>query len=190
MPSSSSLSDSRAAQLIAHLQLKPHPEGGWYREVFRSASQVAPADGRPPRAALTSIYFLLEGHQHSCWHQVLSDEVWVYLEGAPLALWLWDAPAGQAHCVQIGPIGAQVDAAMALRTEPQHVVTAGLWQAALPLGGDATDSFTLVACMVGPGFDFSDFRMMQPDSSEARSLRDMQPGLAHLVPAAHTPKDA
>src|SRR5690349_13940265 len=81
----------RAQELIDTLKLAPHPEGGWYREMFRSAAQVAPADGRPARQALTTIYFLLEAHQHSRWHRVLSDEVWVHLEGAPLLLWTSDA---------------------------------------------------------------------------------------------------
>ena len=81
----------QARELIETLGLAPHPEGGWYREVYRSASSVAPADGRPARDALTTIYFLLESHQHSRWHRVLSDEVWVYLGGVPLALYCCDA---------------------------------------------------------------------------------------------------
>ena len=70
--------------LIARLQLEPHPEGGWYREVHRSATLLQTARG--PRAALTSIYFLLEQHQHSRWHVVTSDEVWHFAGGAPLEL--------------------------------------------------------------------------------------------------------
>ncbi len=65
----------RAARLIEELGLAPHPEGGWYREVHRSAAAVAPADGRPARAALTTIYFLLPAGSHSRWHRVASDEV-------------------------------------------------------------------------------------------------------------------
>ena len=82
---------TRAHELIETLKLQPHPEGGWYGEVFRSASSVTPTDGRAPRSALTSIYFLLEASQHSRWHRVLSDEVWVHLEGVPLTLWTCDA---------------------------------------------------------------------------------------------------
>ena len=74
---------TRVRQLIETLELQPHPEGGWYREVFRSTAHVTPADGRPARSAMTSIYFLLEAGQHSRWHRVVSDEVWVHLEGTP-----------------------------------------------------------------------------------------------------------
>ena len=63
----------RAAELIATLDLRPHPEGGFYREVHRSASQVVPGDGRGARAALTTIYFLLPGDAASRWHRVASD---------------------------------------------------------------------------------------------------------------------
>nr|WP_309717848.1 cupin domain-containing protein [Armatimonas sp.] len=65
----------RAQALIETLQLAPHPEGGYYREVFRSAETVTPSDGRPIRSALTTIYFLLPAGAYSRWHKVLSDEV-------------------------------------------------------------------------------------------------------------------
>ncbi len=76
----------RAAQLIHALRLESHPEGGHYREVFRSSTVVLPEDGRDGRPALTSIYFLLAGGTHSKWHVVRSDEVWHHLEGDPLEL--------------------------------------------------------------------------------------------------------
>jgi uncharacterized protein len=164
---------TRARQLIDQLQLQAHPEGGWYREVFRSTGQVMPLDGRPARNALTSIYFLLEAGQHSRWHRVLSDEVWVHLEGAPLELWTWDAADSRLHSVLLGPVGSA--------TLPQHVVAAGLWQAASPRDGDAGAGFTLAACMVGPGFDFTDFQMMAPEGSEARCIATGHPQLAHLI---------
>ena len=162
----------RARQLIEQLQLQPHPEGGWYREVFRSQGQVIPQDGRPARSALTSIYFLLEAAQHSRWHRVLSDEVWVYLEGAPLDLWTWDAVNGQLCSVALGPVNAA--------TAPQHVIAAGLWQAARPQAGTSA-AYTLAACMVGPGFDFSDFRMMAPGGGEALRIAADHPALAPLI---------
>src|SRR5436853_567241 len=76
--------NARATELIARLSLEPHPEGGYYREIFRSADLVAPADGRGPRAALTTIYFLLPAGIISRWHRVTSDEVWHLYEGGPL----------------------------------------------------------------------------------------------------------
>lgn len=165
-------STPRARQLIEQLQLQPHPEGGWYREVFRSEGRVTPQDGRPARSALTSIYFLLEAAQQSRWHRVLSDEVWVHLEGAPLDLWTWDAADSRLHGAALGPVSAA--------SLPQHVVQAGLWQAARPQA-NAAAGYTLVACMVGPGFDFSDFRMMEPGGSEAREIAADHPHLASLI---------
>lgn len=161
-----------ARQLIEQLQLQPHPEGGWYREVFRSQGQVMPQDGRPARSALTSIYFLLEAAQHSRWHRVLSDEVWVHLEGTPLDLWTWDAANGQLCSVALGPVSTA--------TTPQHAVAAGQWQAARPKPGNAS-GYVLVACMVGPGFDFSDFQMMEPGGSEALRIAADHPLLAPLI---------
>lgn len=167
-----SIPTPRARQLIEQLQLQPHPEGGWYREVFRSQGHVMPQDGRPARSALTSIYFLLEATQQSRWHRVLSDEVWVHLEGAALDLWTWDATNGQLCNATLGPVSAA--------TTPQHVVSAGLWQAAKPKPGD-TAGYVLVACMVGPGSDFSDFRMMTPGGSEALRIAADHPLLASLI---------
>ena len=76
----------RADHLIATLDLRPHPEGGFYREVYRSADRVVPADARGNRAALTTIYFLLVEGTFSAWHRVKSDEVWHWYEGEPLEL--------------------------------------------------------------------------------------------------------
>ncbi|VWX58186.1 conserved hypothetical protein [Burkholderiales bacterium 8X] len=192
----------RARRLIDTLGLKPHPEGGWFVETFRSPLRVQPADGRPARSALTTIYYLLEAHQFSRWHRVMSDEVWIHLEGAPLALWTSDAAlrTPPAH-LRLGPVDLH-------GTRPQHTVSAGLWQAARPLsaktaagtepraapsaiqhqseasaeaeGGPAAD-FTLVSCSVGPGFDFSDFAFMAAESEEAALLRHHWPELAALI---------
>jgi len=165
----------RARQLIETLQLAPHPEGGWFRELFRSTAQVSPADGRPARQALTTIYFLLQADQHSRWHRVLSDEVWVYLEGAPLSLWTSDAAlrTPPAH-IRLGPVDVH-------GTHPQHTVPAGRWQAARPLLSPDSADYTLVHCTVGPGFDFNDFSFMQPDGEEAALLRHHWPALVELI---------
>jgi predicted cupin superfamily sugar epimerase len=164
----------RAQQLIETLKLQPHPEGGWFREMFRSSAQVSPVDGRPARQALTTIYFLLEARQHSRWHRVLSDEVWVHVEGVPLALWTCDAAlrTAPAH-LRLGRVDVH-------GTRPQHTVPAGQWQAARPIATQA-DDYTLVSCTVGPGFDFNDFSFMRPDSDEAALLRHHWPELAALI---------
>jgi predicted cupin superfamily sugar epimerase len=132
----------RAQELIETLQLTPHPEGGFFREVFRSAKTVTPSDGRPIRSALTTIYFLLPAGAYSRWHQVLSDEVWHFYEGAPLELLCDDA-----HWI-LGPVVLSGEQA------PVHTIPAGAWQAARSLG-----EYTLVGCTVGPGFDFADFSL-------------------------------
>lgn len=109
---------SRATQLIEQLQLQPHPEGGWYREVFRSPHAVQTADGRPPRSALTTIDFLLQRSQASAWHRVRSDEVWHLLEGESLTLWLLP-PAGAP-----GTRGPLQQVVLSAATTRRHVVPA------------------------------------------------------------------
>lgn len=170
---------ARARQLIDTLGLLPHPEGGWYREIFRSAADVVPGDGRASRSALTAIYFLLRAGEQSRWHCVQSDETWTHLEGVPVALWTWDAALRTAPAaVRLGP----VDAA---GTRPLHVVPAGQWQAARPsaphAAGDGSDGYTLVACTVAPGFDFGDFSLMPPDGDEAAQVRQRWHELATLI---------
>jgi len=136
-----------ARELVTRLGLEPHPEGGWYRELHRSSFVLQTSRG--PRAALTSIYFLLERHQHSRWHVVTSDEAWHYACGAPLELLVFDRRSGALRERRLG--APQVDDSPYVQ-EPTGVVNAGEWQAARSLG-----DWTLVGCDVGPGFDFEDF---------------------------------
>jgi len=159
----------RAAELIATLELRPHPEGGFYREIHRSASQVAPADGRGPRAALTTIYFLLPGDAASRWHRVTSDEVWHLYEGGPLELLELDGDARHLSRHRLGTIG-DGDAS------PVCTIEAGTWQAARPLG-----DYVLAGCTVGPGFDFADFTMLAADPGLASIVRHAWPDVAWLV---------
>ncbi|MEI8243057.1 MAG: cupin domain-containing protein [bacterium] len=149
----------RIETLIRTLALAPHPEGGFYREVFRSPHRVAPADGRPVRQALTAIYFLLAAGQHSRWHCVASDETWTHLAGDPLELFCFDVVRSHASRVRLGAIAGQ-------ETTPLHAVPAGHWQAARPQG-----SYALVACHVGPGFTFDDFQMAGNDAAVAVAIR-------------------
>jgi predicted cupin superfamily sugar epimerase len=149
--------DNRASHLISTLDLRPHPEGGYYREVFRSRLQVQPQDSRPARAALTTIYFLLVEGDVSRWHRVASDEVWHFYEGDPLELLTIDAKTQQVERYLLG--GVRSDA------RPIHVVPAGVWQAAR-----TTDAYTLVGCTVGPGFDFADFQMLRDTPGDAARL--------------------
>jgi predicted cupin superfamily sugar epimerase len=126
----------RAAQLIQTLRLEPHPEGGWYRQIYKSSSLVTRASDGVERTALTTIYFLLVEGTSSAWHRVSSDEVWHFYEGDPLELLTRESVTRLDSDHRV------------------HVIPANVWQAARPLG-----AYTLVGCTVGPGFEFADFEM-------------------------------
>ena len=134
-----------AAEIIRLLDLKPHPEGGHFRETFRDPGPNG------DRAASTAIYFLLARGERSHWHRVDAVEVWHYYAGAPLVLEMADDEAGPVRRMKLGP-----DIAMGER--PQGVVPAGHWQAAESLG-----DWTLVGCTVAPGFEFAHFEMAPED---------------------------
>jgi predicted cupin superfamily sugar epimerase len=158
---------TRAAELIAALQLQPHPEGGFYREVWRGALQVAPADGRAARSALTSIDFLLQRGQFSAWHRVASDEAWHLLEGGPLRLWLMPPGLERIESVELAPVSAG--------TRPRHTVPAHWWQAAEPIGEYAYTNAT-----VGPGFEFADFAFLRADVAAAAAVAHLDAALLRL----------
>ena len=157
---------SRATQLIEQLHLQPHPEGGWYREAFRSPRRVQTNDGRPPRSALTTIDFLLQRGQASAWHRVRADEVWHLLEGQSLTLWLLP-PSGPGPLQQV---------LLSAATTRRHVVPADWWQAAEP-GGD----FAYVGATVGPGFDFADFSFGRDDAALVTALPGLTPDMSRLL---------
>jgi hypothetical protein len=150
--------DRRAVELIQALRLQPHPEGGFFREVYRSSSRVQPDDGRAERDAVTTIYFLLTEGQHSRWHRVQSDEVWHLYQGGPLELLIAPPACDAIERVELG--GAHATGG------PVHVVPAGWWQAARPRG-----PYALAGCTVAPGFEFVDFAF----------LKDDPPALARLM---------
>jgi len=148
------------AEYIDLYRLQPHPEGGWYREVHRSTTSLGLLPGYPgKRTALTAIYFLLAAGEFSAFHRVRSEEAWVHLAGAPLELVLLEK---EPRFRTIAPAGYG---------EPLAVVPAGALQAARTLG-----EFTLVSCLVAPGFDFADFEI--PSRKE---LLRSHPRYAHLV---------
>lgn len=160
---------SRAAELIERLDLRPHPEGGYYREVYRSASRVAPADDRGARASLTTIYFLLTDDAVSRWHEVSSDEVWHLYEGGPLELFNLDLDARALEVRRLGGVGED-------DVRPVYVIQAGRWQAARSLG-----PYALMGCTVGPGFEFQDFRLMSDDGAAAALVCRLWPELAEMI---------
>ena len=160
--------EPRAAELIETLGLVRHPEGGYYREIYRSVDQVSPPDGRGSRAVLTTIYFLLNAGEQSRWHQVDSDEVWHLYEGGPLELLEMDATGGDLIQRQLTRVG---DEGM-----PVHTVAARNWQAARSLG-----NYTLVGCTVAPGFDFADFRLLADDPELSVKVRAEWPDVESLI---------
>lgn len=166
---------SRPDALVRHLSLRPHPEGGWYSEVFRSRDMVTPSDRRGERAALTTIYFLLASGQQSRWHKVTSDEVWHFYEGAPLELWTIDPALERFERILLGPYSPDSSSA-GPTARPVHVVPAGYWQAARPTG-----DYALAGCSVAPGFDFEDFSMLSDDPAAAARLTSRFPEMTSLV---------
>lgn len=132
-----------AAEIIAALDLQPHPEGGYYRQTFRDE-----AGGE--RGHSTAIYYLLEKGQRSHWHKVTDAvEIWHYYAGAPLALHVSEDGKG----VSTTRLGPDISAG----EQPQALVPADWWQAAESLG-----AYTLVGCTVAPGFVFESFVMAEP----------------------------
>ena len=126
--------------MIRLLDLKPHPEGGHYRETFRDARTVGGG-----RAASTAIYFLLQRGERSHWHRIDAVEIWHWYAGAPLELLVNDRAGTTA--VRLGPD-------LAAGERPQAIVPAHAWQAA-----EGTGDWTLVGCTVAPGFEFSGFEL-------------------------------
>jgi predicted cupin superfamily sugar epimerase len=127
-----------AAEVRRALGLKPHPEGGWYRESWRDA----PAEAGQ-RGAATMIYFLLAEGESSAWHRVDAAEIWLFHAGAALELRI--AEAGETRVLQLGPGNFQ------------GVVPAHAWQAAR-----STGAWSLVSCVVAPAFTFEGFEMAPP----------------------------
>ncbi len=137
-----------AQEIIDHLNLQKHPEGGWYRETFRADSQG--------RSTATCIYFLLAADEVSHWHRVDAAEIWLYHAGAPLVLSISETDTGPATDHVLGP---DLD-----RGAPQVIVPKDHWQSA-----QTTGDFTLVSCAVSPGFEFEGFELAEPGFDIARA---------------------
>lgn len=139
------MSSPEVTALIRDLGLQPHPEGGYYRETYRAATQV-PGE----RAASTLIYFLLAAGQISKLHRIDADESWHLYLGGPLEIHELDESSPDTARVTV--LGTRFE----LGQTPQHVVPAGRWFAAtLPAGAP----YALVGCGVAPGFEFARFEL-------------------------------
>jgi uncharacterized protein len=141
--------------LAERLDLQPHPEGGWFRETWRTTVSFRPAGYQGERSAATAIYFLLMPGERSRWHVVRSDELWLWHSGGPLALRIGGSGAepdsGSTGAGNTVLLGDDLDAGQ----RPQALVPGGVWQCAEPAG----QLPVLVSCVVAPGFDFADFRV-------------------------------
>lgn len=146
-----------AAQWIKILKLVPHPEGGFYREVYRCAEGVSrkalPSRYSGPRAFSTSIYYLLRGQDVSRFHRLASDEIWHFYAGSQLTLHVID-PKGHYQATRLGTCGGRCQ-------QPQQVIMRNHWFAATV---DNTSQYTLMGCTVAPGFDFADFELADRDT--------------------------
>jgi len=147
------------------IDLMEHPEGGRIREVFRSSAVVTTSTGET-RSALTHIYFSLNQGEVSRFHKVRSDEVWNLYQGPGLLLYTWDGTNTPPTCTELSP-GANCFCS---------VVPAGTWQAAEPIGG-----MVLVGCSVGPGFEFTDFDLIDPTSEQAGLVQSVDPNVSRFT---------
>ncbi|MEM5364495.1 cupin domain-containing protein [Paraburkholderia azotifigens] len=138
-------------ELIRRFDLQPHPEGGFFRETYRSADSIRRDGSADRRSASTAIYYLLCDGAHSAWHRIQSDEVWHFYAGDPLNVYvLEDDGALTVH--RLGNALEHADCVF------QAVVPSGRWFAAQC---DDAASLALVGCTVAPGFEFNEFEIAQ-----------------------------
>ena len=144
-------------EIIEKFKLSPHPEGGWFRETYRSVSSFQinelPASFNGKRSFSTAIYFLLEKNNFSAFHKIKSDECWHFYAGGPIDIFMIH-PNGDFELVTLG---ADIEKGELF----QFVVPANTWFASKP--SPDTD-FCLVGCTVSPGFDFDDFELAEASS--------------------------
>lgn len=149
--------NERAEHLKRTLALEPHVEGGHYRRIYESTSQIPFGPEARARATATSIYYLLGEGEVSHWHRIDADEIWHWYEGDALEMLRFDPRDRQFTRHRLGPVDHE--------TAPVFVVPAGCWQAARPLG-----EYALVGCTVAPGYEWRGF-----------STLDVAPDIAQLL---------
>ena len=138
--------NNTAAYWIKHFGMAPHPEGGYFKEIFRSKHKVLRSGENIERDACTSIYYLLESFDFSGFHRLKSDEMWYFHKGSPIFI----------HIIQENGAYDRIELSDSEAGQLQAVVESGCWFAAeIPSKSD----FTLVSCAVSPGFDFAEFEM-------------------------------
>lgn len=149
--------------LIKKYDLTPHPEGGYFKEVYRSGQHVHSDLVTGDRHAVTHIYFLLIKGQFSRFHRVIHDEIWNFYQGDPLQLVQFDATGIKTDT--LGPGRDYVT-----------IIPGNTWQAATPLG-----EYSLVGCTVAPGFDFADFSFLTETPGELARFKAAGTGYEHLL---------
>lgn len=135
-----------SSALIQQLALQPHPEGGYYRRIY--AAQHSVTTNRGPRPCSSAIYYLLQAGDYSQWHRLLlSEETWLFQQGAPLTLWQL-SPQGQLSQHTLSP------------QAPSLTIAPGTWFCAATQASGS--DYSLCSCLVSPGFDFADFELADP----------------------------
>jgi uncharacterized protein len=142
-------SRERIEELVQLLDMKAHPEGGFYAETYRSESAIDTENGK--RQLITSIYFLLRSEDVSHFHRIQSDELWFWHEGSSLSVHLLGSNGHKI--LKLGPVTE-------LGSFPQHLVKANT---IFGSSVDEPESYALVSCVVAPGFDFRDFELFKAD---------------------------
>ena len=144
-------------QLIQQYNLQPHPEGGWYKETYKSTEYISgntlPERFDGSRSFSTAIYFLLPAEQFSAFHRIQSDELWHFYAGEPLNIYVIDGE-GVLSIIKLGNNILDGETM-------QAVVFAGCWFASRPVN---SSGYSFVGCTVSPGFDFADFELAQADN--------------------------
>ena len=147
--------------LVKQLRLEPHPEGGFFREVYRSSEEldfeIASTGLKGRRNLSTSIYFLLGSDSFSAFHRIRQDEIWHFYGGSSLSIHMI-SPDGIYSCAVLGSMSDAANQGSDLL--PQFVVPAGFWFAA---SVNHIQSYSLVGCTVSPGFDYADFELADKD---------------------------
>ena len=146
---------SMVEKLIRQYDLQPHPEGGWYRQSYKSSEQISALPQRfsGSRSISTAIYFLLEKGNFSAFHRIKSDECWHFYSGDPLLIYVID----ERGELEIVSLGNEFDNGQKF----QFVVPASCWFASRPAAGS---QYAFVGCTVAPGFEFEDFELAKPGS--------------------------
>ncbi len=151
--------DNASSEIINKFKLSPHPEGGWFREIIRSENHITRNNGQK-RNPITSIYYLLCKSEISKWHRLnSSDEIWIYLQGAPLNLYFLGDNNKELRNIRLDS------------NNTIEMIPSGYWKAASTNG-----EFTLTSYCVGPGFDFKDFEMLRnidPSLRPAKAITEL-----------------